>query len=383
MTSTTERPLRLALDASAWCDGRGLGRYAAQMATALAASGRVDLRPFAPDDDWGPWSLSPELRERTTVWRSRYLPWLSYRLPRLVSREQPEVTWFPANEAAPWGCHPYILTIHDVAQAHFPERFFSGVWEYRRYLRRLRGAVAGAARVVTDAACSADDLQQLCGCHPEKLAVVPLGVEAAFRPAPAGEYQPVLQQHQVRQPYVLYVGGFDFRKNLPTLIEAFARLVSRGRPETLILVGTRSRRPAMQPDLEAVVRKHRLGDKVIFLEGTVNDDTQLRALYSGAALFVFPSLFEGFGLPPLEAMACGTPVVCSQAASLPEVVGDAAVSVAAEDASVLAEAMRGVLEDEDRQARLRSAGLLRARLFTWTAAAERLCDLASAVARGT
>lgn len=372
---STTRP-RLVVDASAWCGWRGLGRYAVQMAVALVESGQIDLVPCAHSDDWGPWPIPQQLREKTLVWRSSSLPWHSLRMPVLARRCRPQAVWFPANEAATWGCRPYVLTVHDVAQAHFPERFFSGREEHQRYLRRLRRAVRRAARVVTDADFSRRDISEVTGCPPDKIVVIPPGVDPVFRPLPRAESRAAVARLGVSSPYVLYVGGFDFRKNLERLLEAFAILVAQGRRETLVLVGSSGRNHRMRPDLQAAATRYGVSHRVAFLEGTVSDDLTLRALYSGASVFVFPSLFEGFGLPPLEAMACGTPVVCSTAASLPQVVGDAAVKVDPEDVEAMARAMASVLDDEQLRAGLREAGLRRAAAHTWESAARQFLRLA-------
>jgi glycosyltransferase involved in cell wall biosynthesis len=167
------------------------------------------------------------------------------------------------------------------------------------------------------------------------------------------------------------VGGFDFRKNLRRLMAAFAQLVDEGFPHQLVLVGGRGNDPRLYPDPNEAVLAYQLGHRVSILDGGVDDGT-LRALYTGADLFVFPSLFEGFGLPPLEAMACGTPVVCSRAASLPEVVGDAAVLFDPEDLASMVAAMRGALVDADLRARLRTAGLARSQCFSWEKSAQAL-----------
>jgi glycosyltransferase involved in cell wall biosynthesis len=169
---------------------------------------------------------------------------------------------------------------------------------------------------------------------------------------------------------VLFVGTLEPRKNLPLLLEAYARLRQTGCTHTLVVAGGKG---WYYQAIEATVERLGLRDAVLF-PGFVPDE-ELPLWYNAAELFVYPSLYEGFGLPPLEAMACGTPVITSNAASLPEVVGDAGVVVDAHDVTALARAMADLLGDAERRRRLRAAGLARARQFTWRATANRTAAL--------
>ncbi len=367
---------RVVMDASAWCGSRGLGRYAAQMAAALAATGEVAVVPCSHSATWGPWTIPDDLAAQAVVWPASRLPWHGLRMPLLAGWLRPDAVWFPANEAAHWGCRPYLLTLHDVAQAHFPERFFAGSGEYQRFTRRLQRSVERAARIVTDAEFTKRDIVALTGCAPEHIAVVPLGVDPVFQPLDPQEAAVGAAGVGVEGPYILYVGGFDFRKNLERLLEAYRLVVESGREETLVLAGSGGQGGAFYPDLRAAAAMQGISDRVVFLEGVVRDDGTLRSLYNAASLFVFPSLFEGFGLPPLEAMACGTPVVCSSAASLSEVVGEAALTHGPEDTAALAKNMLRALEDGELRSCLRRAGLQRAARYTWAAAADAFLEKA-------
>jgi glycosyltransferase involved in cell wall biosynthesis len=170
----------------------------------------------------------------------------------------------------------------------------------------------------------------------------------------------VRSRYRLPEGYVLFVGSVERRKNLRGLLQAYARLLETDVACPLVIVGTRRRGAG---EIGRTLQELHLEESVIFT-GYV-PDADLPAIYTGADLFVFPSLYEGFGLPPLEAMACGTPVVCSNAASLPEVVGDAAIMVDPYDVEGLAEAMLRVLTDADLREHLRRKGLERARQFTW------------------
>jgi glycosyltransferase involved in cell wall biosynthesis len=174
-----------------------------------------------------------------------------------------------------------------------------------------------------------------------------------------------LDRYGIRRPYILYVGGINARKNIVRLFAAYERLNRRQPQVTLVVAG---RRQWQTGAIDAAFRELDLADRVHFT-GYV-DDADLPALYSAAELFVFPSLYEGFGLPPLEAMACGTPVVTSNISSLPEVVGDGALTVDPYDVDGLTTAIERVLTDQVLRVELRRRGVARAAGFTWQRTAQ-------------
>ena len=197
---------------------------------------------------------------------------------------------------------------------------------------------------------------------PERVAAIPLGVDAEFRPMDPDRRAAALRGlPQVRPPYVLYVGRIQRNKNIALLLESFAR-ASRGAlaGHTLVLTGPR---PWPDAEIDAALARPDLAGRVA-LTGPRSGE-ELVALYSGADLFVFPTLYEGWTSPPLEAMACGVPVVASSCSSVPETVGDAAVLVDPLDAGAVAGAMERAIEDRALRASLRKKGLARAATFTW------------------
>jgi glycosyltransferase involved in cell wall biosynthesis len=169
-----------------------------------------------------------------------------------------------------------------------------------------------------------------------------------------------LARYQIVQPYLLYIGGINARKNIARLLQGFAQVHTR-HPQLRLVIG--GKRQWQTSEIDAVFRQLDLGEAVHWT-GYVRDE-DLPALYSGAAAFLFPSLYEGFGLPVLEAMACGTPVITSNVSSLPEVAGDDAILVDPYDVGAIAAAIDRVFEQPDLAARLREQGLMRARQFTW------------------
>jgi len=221
--------------------------------------------------------------------------------------------------------------------------------------------------VLADSQATCTDLIAHFGAPPEKVQVLYSGVDARFCPEKErGEQERLRDKYGIESPYVLSLGTLQPRKNYVRLIKAFANL-----PLANLRLYIAGGRGWLYEDIFAEAQKH--GDRVHVL-GFV-DDADLPALYRGAALFAFPSLYEGFGIPPLEAMACGIPVVCSNASSLPEVAGDAALMVDPFDVDALAEAMARALEDTDLQQEMVAKGLAQAEQFTWEKAARQLLGL--------
>ncbi len=255
-----------------------------------------------------------------------------------------------------------VVTVHDVFAWSCPgTSTLLDTLIYRHWLPRVLPRVD---TVITDSQASKADIVRFLGIPAARVRVIYVGVSAAFRPASQSEIAVVRSSYGLSDRYILFVGSVEKRKNLRGLLRAYACLRRMEETCPLVVAGVRRRKytAIMETLWELDLEKH-----VIFT-GYV-PDADLPALYSGADLFVFPSLYEGFGLPPLEAMACGTPVVCSNAASLPEVVGDAAITVDPYDVEGLAEAMRRVLTDANLRQELREKGLQRAKQFTWERAA--------------
>ena len=259
-----------------------------------------------------------------------------------------------------------LITVHDLAFLRVPECADPGL---RAYLTKaVPRSIARAHRILADSENTRRDLMELLGVPAERIRVVPAGVDSRFHPiADEAELERVRRRYRLEEPFILSLGTLEPRKNFVRLIEAHAQLRRRlPSAPRLVIAGDRG---WLYEDIFAAAEKSGSG-QVRFL-GFVPDE-DLPALYTMAELFAFPSLYEGFGLPPLEAMACGTPVVCSNRPSLPETVGDAALLVDAEDVEELAQAMQRLLENEELRAEMRERGLRRARRFTWRKAAEKL-----------
>jgi glycosyltransferase involved in cell wall biosynthesis len=254
-----------------------------------------------------------------------------------------------------------VVTIHDLSFLRHPETFTPRL---RAYLTQtVPRSVERADLILTDSLCTKEDVTALLGVSPDRVTALHLGVSATFGPiAESDERRRLNAAYQLGdRPYLLAVGTVQPRKNYGRLIEAVDRLRERI-DIALVIVG----RPAWLSDSiveAAAARPH------VKLLGFV-DDEDLPALYRQAAAFAFPSLYEGFGLPPLEAMACGTPVVASNASSVPEAVGAAGLLHDPRDVDELATALLRTLTNADLRADLRQRGLARAAQFTWTRTAQ-------------
>lgn len=262
------------------------------------------------------------------------------------------------------GC-PVVVTIHDCIHLRFPQYLPNRLAHvYARTFMSI--AARRAKRIITVSQASKDDIQRYLGAPASKIDVIYNGLDARYL-APPDEtaIANVRERFLLNAPFVLYAGNIKPHKNVERLIEAFALLRQDGHQDLkLLIIGDEV---SKYPGLRRLVHRHHLHTHVRFL-GFVPDAT-LAALYRLASLFVFPSLFEGFGFPPLEAMASGTPVITSNVSSLPEVVGDAAVLVDPLDPRAIADAMARVLGDTTLRRELIARGHARARTFTWADAA--------------
>jgi glycosyltransferase involved in cell wall biosynthesis len=227
----------------------------------------------------------------------------------------------------------------------------------------LPRALAAAARVIAPSRYTRARLLDTCDIDPAIVDVVPNGVGPMFRPGEASAA--VLERLGVQRPYVLNVGTLQPRKNLVAALGAFGGVVAEGAPHTLVVAGARGWRDEA---VLAALRQPAARARVHVL-GRVSDE-DLVELYQGADCLLFPSLYEGFGLPVLEAMACGTPVICADRTSLPEVAGEAGVLVDPDDPAAFAAELRELLGSPARRQELAAAGIRRARQFTWQRAAE-------------
>jgi glycosyltransferase involved in cell wall biosynthesis len=254
---------------------------------------------------------------------------------------------------------PYVVTIHDLVYFLFRSACPHKVGHL--YARVMYPRIARRAHlIITDSAFSKREIIKYLSIPKERVRTIYLGVDTkCFHPQPSEVIEPILQKYGIWKKYLLYVGNHQRRKNIPRLIQAFAQLKKRQDYQLVIGGPNDARLTEIQNSLQTSCSK----DEVI-LTGRIPLE-ELPALYSGASCFIFPSLYEGFGLPLLESMACGTPVVASNTSSLPEVVGDAGVLVEPHESLSLREGIERILNNKGLQEELRERGMERARKFSW------------------
>ena len=282
------------------------------------------------------------------------LRWEQLGWPAVARNEEADLLHCPYFALPLKRNRPAVVTIHDVIPLLLPA--YRGNPLVRAYSALQALACRSAEAILVDSECSRRDVIRLLKASAERVHVVYLAVDGRFTPDRGGP-------SPLDRPYIFYIGGWDVRKNVPALIRAFEAL-SASRPElVLAIAGRPGGTGPMFPDLQALAAP--LGDRVRFL-GRVSDEQKVD-LYRHAEVFVFPSLYEGFGLDPLEALACGCPVVCSDASSLPEIVGEAGILVDARVDQALSAAICQALDDSER---LREAGPRQAARFDWVRTAE-------------
>ena len=361
----------------------GVGAYAQRLITGLATIDRENRYTCLVAADGpglpvsqanvvaAPTDVSFEDHLRGDLWLLGYLP---FRLRALRTDVYHGPAVFLPHVKLGYGT---VVTIHDLVSFLFPETVPKKYSLYMRLMTRL--AARSADRIIAVSHATKTDLVQILGVPPAKIAVIHEAVGPEFACVPSREaVEAVVRRYGLRPPYCLFVGNLEPRKNLPSLIEAFAqarrRLAPAGFSPQLVLAGTRA---WLHAGIFRAVETHGLGAAVVFTDYVPLAD--LPALYAGATCFVFPSLYEGFGLPVLEAMAAGAPVVAARAGSIPEVAGDAALLVDASVPGELTAAIEAVLTDRALRERLIIRGRARAATFEWNRVARETREVYDAV----
>lgn len=338
----------------------GIARYTVQLARALhnLKNGHelVVLRSHRPKVDAPTIPADEEIALHTPPHHriERFSLGLELRSARLDILHSPDFI-------APRGPWRKVITVHDLAYLRMPWLLTR---ESRRYYNGIHKAVTQADAIIAVSQATAHDIRELLGVPEDKVHVIYEAADAELTPMPRDEAASIVRdRYGLQTPYVLFVGTIEPRKNLPTLVEAIG-LLRREMPVRLVVAG---RRGWLSEPVFDQVRRLAAEDGVVFL-GEVSP-RELRPLYSAAEVVTLPSLYEGFGLPPLEAMACGTPVVVSNAAALTEIVGDAGVIVRPDDPNDIANGLAWVIGNAAFRSTLVERGLARAASFSWDRAA--------------
>ncbi len=272
--------------------------------------------------------------------------------------------------------YPIVITMHDLAFLLYP-RFLTR--DSARYYGQVDLAARQADHIIAVSESTKRDTVRLLGVPESKITVIHEAAHPLFTPVTNAEtLERTRARHHLPPEFILFVSTIEPRKNLPTLLRAFRRLRDNYKSQAALAIA--GQRGWLAEQVDQVLDELKLRDAVHFLGGVPNEE--LVFLYNAAKLFVLPSFYEGFGLPPLEAMACGTPVIVSNVSSLPEVVGDAGILVAPEDVEGLTVAMWRALTDDNLRQEMRSKGLRRAATFSWERAARETLAVYQKVAQG-
>ena len=354
--------MRVIIDGTQAGNRSGTGEYTLQLAKWLPrVAGDIEVSCAWPEGEPVPEGAAAVPGPRGRVRALNYLvsggSWLRHA----------GLIHYPASIGHAGNLARAVVTVHDVSYLVNP------AWFRRVHAVYYRGMISrsarGAAAVIADSEATASDLERRLGLARDRIRVIPLGVDETFRPAPPEAVERVRARYGLPERFLLFVGTLEPRKNLPRVVEAFGHIAD-AIPHGLVLAGRAGWKCG--PLRRAVAASPATGR--IRMPGFVARE-DLPALLTAAEGFVWPSLYEGFGLPPLEAMACGTPVLTSSAASLPEVVGDAALMADPEKTQDIADQMRALATNDALRRTLREKGLRRVREFTWQRTAERTAEV--------
>lgn len=353
--------MMIGVDASraAMQGGVGVGRYSRELIAALIAASDHRYTLYANGVERPAWADAPGVTWRSLPWP---LLWTHLRLSWELACHAPDALLIPAHVVPAVHPRATVVTIHDLGYLFFPQCHPP----LQRLHLRLSTAwsARAAARILADSACTREDLVRHLGVPQSKIDVAYPGVSQRFGPQPAAAIEALRRRYHLPARYLLYLGTLQPRKNLVRLIQAHALV-----PEApvLVLAGAAGwRSAATRAAIQAA------GDRVRWL-GYV-PDSDLPALLSGAQALALVSLYEGFGIPVLEAMACGIPVIASSTSSLPEIVGDASILVDPLLVDSIADGIRRLCEDMDMARHLAERGLLQAARFTWEGCARVALD---------
>ncbi len=337
-----------------------LARQPAEFDYRLFVSGADQLPPLPGSNfRWCPTRVSPR-------WLARI--WGRARLPLPVEVFTGTIDLYHATDFVlpPTRARHTLLTVHDLSFVRVPETASPGLKAYLD--AAVPRSVRRADHILANSQATKDDLVTLYGTSADKITVLLSGVDARFQPTD----DPVVRQKYALpdRPYLFSVGTVQPRKNYIRLIQALAALRQQGHDLDLVIAGGKG---WLDDPIHAAIQSLKLGDHVHLIGFA--DDIDLPALYSAALITAVPSLYEGFGIPVLESMACGTPVVTSTVSSLPEVAGDAALMVDPTNLDALIAALDRLISSETLRHDLTTRGLVRARTFTWERSAQQLNDL--------
>ena len=352
----------------------GVGHYTFELARAMAELAPqhelefISPLPYAPALTADIDSIS-NLRAVNPPTNSITRRWWSIGLPRYLKQNPVDIFHGTNYEVPLWNRKRNVLTVHDLSIFTHPDKHEPRI--ARRARRRLPIMLRSAAMIITPTEAMKRELSERFRIEPDRIAVTPEAPRSNFRPLPITEAAAIRKRLGIEDDFILFVGTIEPRKNLLTLARAFDRILRETdrRPQLVIAGGA----GWLSGDLHRFLRQVDFGDR-LRMTGYVHDE-ELRALYSSCKLFIYPSLYEGFGLPPLEAMACGAPVVASRIPALIETLGDNARLVDPLNENELAKSIVELLSNETARQQMSSAGLKHAARFSWGEMARRTLEI--------
>ncbi len=355
--------MRIGIDARLlYYSQAGISQYTKQLTRAMARLNTDDeFIIFHSRKDDKQLVEAPNFK-RVSLWTPCHHRLETFILPMEVLPHAPRILHSPDFIPPKFGLWRSVITVHDLSFLLYPNL---QTRDSARYYGQIDQAVKQVDHIIAVSQSTKNDLVHLLGCPANKISVIYEAASPVYRPMVVDAGQAVAQKWQVEGDYILFVSTIEPRKNIPTLLRAFRNLLDEYRINVkLLFAGSKG---WLYEEIFRLVEELKLTSNVRFL-GRV-DNSDLVELYNAARLFVYPSTYEGFGLPPLEAMACGTPVITSNVSSLPEVVGDAALLVDPLNIEQLTATIWRALSDENLRSELTWKGLRRAHCFSWERAA--------------
>ncbi|MCP4268627.1 MAG: glycosyltransferase family 4 protein [Candidatus Brocadiaceae bacterium] len=372
------RKMRIGLNVSTICDVHtGVGRYTFNLCRSILEADSRNYYYYTSNSmgntansaarDVSIGALQDKPR-RVTQNNMRRVLWEQVILPFSSRKDRLDLFHYTdhALSLLPRTC-PTILTVHDIAFVRFPNLFNKSRQMYKKYI--FERSIKRANLIIAPSNSTKKDILHYYGIKEERIKVVSNGIESRFHPI--GNVEEYRRRNKLPSKMILNVGTLEPRKNIVTLIKAFKKLSGKGLKEyRLVVAGSKG---WLYKQILEEIENSDVSSSILYLD--VVNDKNLPELYNCADIFVYPSLYEGFGLPPLEAMACGIPVITSNTSSLPEVVGDAGIMVDPTDVNSLSDAMCKVLKDKELRLRMRNMGLERSKLFSWNNTAKKILKI--------
>lgn len=363
---------------------RGIGRYVFELKKFFDAhrTQTISVEPFRHEEFVPSGKLNAFIEKipagRQTIRQQILFPFTM----SAKTKARFDILHFPAHMDAPsWSLRDYVITVLDLIPLVLADLYKADRPSWRYHLARwleIR-AIKNARHIIAISQHTADDVHRVLGIPREKISVTYLGVDPSFFERDPGGQIRVRAQYNIpaHAPYVLYVGGIDQRKNITGLVASFKRVVDaqkeKNAPLPLLVLAGRIKQDRQYPKLRKLL--HEAQVTALTIETDFISDEDLRLLYQGASVFFFPSLYEGFGLPPLEAMASGAPVVSSNTSCMPEILGDAALLVDPNDYDACAKAILSVLQSPELARKLGELGVTQAKKFSWEQTGNRTLEI--------